>query len=168
MASASASTSASASSTYEDYTLRYCYTFERGFDTAYSLCDIVLYRTNGTDTAEVEEYLRNEDAWCDKEEEQKMFFMTRQLSLPARTQQQRLMMVALYPDVKEEADDEEQHVVNLVITNLNDEDEEDEERLVLERVVREAEAQGIKKYKVVEIDHLVIEVSSSIEEEDDD
>lgn len=59
----------------QQYTLRYCYRYEPGFD-VYSLWDIILYKDGDDDdiTGNVYDYLRKEEELIDKEDEFQVFY----------------------------------------------------------------------------------------------
>lgn len=150
------------------YALRYCYSFERGYDTAYSLLDVVLYEEKEEDEQlpeQVQEYLTNEDSLCDLEEKHKIFFLVRRFELPTRiTKKQNFLMAALYPAIEDEG-----NVINLVLypieAHWDNLDEESGRAPVLQTVLTEAETAQDFPYKVVDACNFVVRVAT---DDDDD
>lgn len=153
------------------YTLLWCYSYEPGYDTAYTLLDVVLVMDDQIDAppAQVLDFLANEEAMEGVEEEHKVIFSSRHFKLTGRVKKLNFLMAALYPVAEEE---HEGSVVGLVFYPLMadwaDMDEERERAPVLQEVLKqEQEAQGIA-YKVVDACNFVVRVSTNDDELEDD
>ena len=148
------------------YTLLWCYSYERGYDTAYTLLDVVLIQDDQIDAPpeQVLDFLANEEALEGVEEEHKIIFLSRHFKLTGHVKKVNFLMVALYPAVEDEG-----NVVNLVLYPLagGGMDEEGERALVLQTVLKqEEEAQKIA-YKVVDACNFVVRVATANEDDDD-
>jgi hypothetical protein len=146
------------------YTLLWCYSFEPGYDTAYTLLDVVLFKDCDIEAppAQVLDFLANEEAMDSvEEEERKIIFLSRHFKLATHVKKLNFLMAALYPVVEED----EEAVVNLVFYPLMadwaDMDQESERAPFLELVLKqEEEAQGIA-YKVVDACNFVVRLATN-------
>jgi hypothetical protein len=168
MASASASASATATASVA-YTLLWCYSYEPGFDTAYTLLDVVLYEENeAAETLDqVLEYLANEEALDGLEEQHKIIFSHRHFTLPGRVSKLNFLMAALYPAIEDA-----ENIIDLVLypleTDWNDLDEELGRAPVLHTVLTEAETAQDFAYKVVDACNFVVRVAAAVTQGESD
>lgn len=153
------------------YTLLWCYSYEPGYDTAYTLLDVVFFKDSDIDAppAQVLDFLANEEAMDGVEAEHNVIFLSRHFKLTAHVKKLNFLMAALYPVTEEE---HEGSVVNLVfypiMADWADMDEERERAPVLQTVLKqEQEAQGIA-YKVVDACNFIVRVSTNEDDGDDE
>lgn len=96
-----------------EYTLRYCYRYEPGFN-VYSLLDLVLYKeTDDIDNYEILEYLKKEDELIDDEDKYQCFFRVNHFKMPNNPSTIYFVQLELFP--KSPKDDS---VLNLIYMPL--------------------------------------------------
>jgi hypothetical protein len=140
-----------------EYTLRYCYKYEPGFQ-VYQLLDLVLYLNDGSDTREMARYILKENELIDEEDKHQVFFIVKRFMFSENPRPQHFLKVALYPNEPKES-----HVVNLIYSPLvkpwTDYTDEEKDQ-ILKELVWEQEKEIIYKYKVVEVDSLELYVEN--------
>jgi hypothetical protein len=132
-----------------DYCLRYCYRYEPGFP-VYSIWDIVLYKDDKEDlkdpTGEIYRFLKKEDNYVEKEEEQ-VFFKNISFKYTSDVSSIDFLKVVLFP-----SDSKEDSVTNMVFTPLEKPWEKHtsfEQIAVIDKIVKEQEAFVGISYKLV-------------------
>ena len=152
----------------QDYTLRYCYRYEPGFD-VYSLWDIILYK-DGDDvdiSGNVYDYLRKEEELIDKEDEFQVFFSTKHFKYSQTTTTIPFLKLELFPQKSNDTS-----VLNLVYIPLNKgwkSYSNLEQLLIIDEEVKNQEKLVDFRYKLVNysIEDVEIDDGESLVEMDD-
>jgi hypothetical protein len=153
-----------------EYTLRYQYEYEPGFN-VYRLLDLILYRSDDYDTAEMDRYIKKEAELIDDEDTFQTFFVVKRFYFSDKPTPKWFLKVALFPNEKKET-----CVVNLqyipLIKPLEEYSEAEKDSLLKELVWAEEKSIGFK-YEIVDTEESELYVENSIEEfedsfEDDD
>jgi hypothetical protein len=141
-----------------DYTLKYCYRYEPGFN-VYSLVDAILFKSDGSTTPEINRYLANEEDFIEKENEHQLFFIVKHIVMAENISSIHFLKLALFPKEKKE-----DSVVNLVFYSLNkpwDEYLSTEKDELIKESVWEQERFVSLTYDIVDKDDMEIYVENS-------
>lgn len=96
-----------------DYTLRYCYRYEPGFN-VHVLLDMVLYKeAEQFDNLEILEYLKKEDELIDDEDKYQCFFRVKHFVFPKEVASVYFLKLELFPKLPKD-----DSVLNLVYIPL--------------------------------------------------
>ena len=147
-----------------EYTLRYQYEYEPGFN-VYRLIDLILYRSDDYDTAEMDRYIKKEDELIDNEDKFQTFFVVKRFYFSDIPQPKHFLEVALFPKEKKET-----CVVNLqyipLVKPLVEYSEEEKDSILKELVWSEEKGIGFK-YDISSIEETELYVENGLEESED-
>jgi hypothetical protein len=146
-----------------EYTLRYQYEYEPGFN-VYRLLDLILYRSDGYDTADMDRYIKKENELIDDEDKFQTFFIVKRFYFSESPLPKWFIRAALFPKEKKET-----CVVNLQFIPLIkswDLYTNTEKDVILKELVWSQEKDIGFKYEIVDCEELELYVENDIEEED--
>ncbi len=147
-----------------EYTLRYQYEYEPGFN-VYRLLDLILYSSDGYDTADMDRYIKKEDALIDDEDKFQTFFAVKRFYFSDSPLPKWFIRVSLFPKEKKET-----CVVNLQFIPLVkswDNYSEYEKDTILKEIVWSEEKNIGFKYDIVDYEEVELYIENQIDEEDD-
>jgi hypothetical protein len=129
-----------------EYSLRYCYRYEPGFD-VHCLNDIILYENTDDISGEVYDYLNKEDELIDKEDEFQLFFRVVHFKHASNVSKIPFLKLELFP--QKSKDDS---VVNLVYVPLKRDWKAHsnlEQLLLVDEELKKQEREVDMRYKLV-------------------
>lgn len=149
----------------EEYTLRYCYKYEPGFDVFTSL-DIILYKESDESSSSIYEYLKKEDELIDREDEYQIFFRTNHFQFRKDATKIQFIELQLFP---QKAKDDS--VMNLIYIPLKKEWTKMtniEQLIIIDEEIKKQQKEVDFLYKLVNYTILDIDVENQLDEVDDD
>ena len=147
-----------------EYTLRYQYEYEPGFN-VYRLLDLILYRSDDYDTAEMDRYIKKEDELIDNEDNFQTFFVVKRFYFSDKPRPKYFLQVALFPKEKKET-----CVVNLQYIPLGKplvEYSEEEQDIIVKELVWDQEKSIGFKYDISSMEETELYVENNLEEFED-
>ena len=146
-----------------EYTLRYQYEYEPGFN-VYRLLDLILYRSDGYDTADMDRYIKKENELIDDEDKFQTFFVVKRFYFSESPLPKWFISAALFPKEKKET-----CVVNLqfipLVKSWNSYIESEKDAMLKELVWSEEKNIGFK-YDIVDYEEVELYLENQIDEED--